>query len=198
MTSPPGHDELTPRIDPVPESERDDAFADVLAGAGPGAERFHIFTTLARHPRLFRRWIAFAGTLLLGGALPPRDRELVILRTLWLLQARNEWYQHVRIARRCGITSADVDKVIEGADAAGWSDLDRALVRLADELHHDGVVSDETWAVCAAHYDDRQLIELPMLAGQYHLVGFVCNALRLAPDASTLAGPLRNPLSDAP
>ncbi len=52
--------------------------------------------------------------------------------------------------------------------------------------------------MCATSYDDRQLIELPMLAGQYHLVGFVCNALRLAPDDSTRVGPMRNPLTGTP
>jgi len=192
----PSHAHPTARVTPVPEHERDDAFAELLLGADPGAERFHIFTTLARHPGLFRRWMAFAGKLLLGGTLPARHREIVILRTLWLVRAHNEWYQHVRIARRYGITSTDIARVIEGPDAAGWSDLDRALMRLADELHHDSHVSDETWAVCAASYDDRQLIELPILAGQYHLVGFVGNAMRLEPDSSSLTGPLRNPLNE--
>ena len=40
----------------------------------------HVFTTLGRHRRLFRRWLRFAGTLMPGGKLPRADTELVILR----------------------------------------------------------------------------------------------------------------------
>lgn len=178
---------------PVPEDQRDASFRETIDLAGPGADRFHIFTTLARHPKLFRRWIAFAGTLLFGGALPARDRELVILRTLWLVKARNEWYDHVRIAKRAGVTAEDIDRIIAGPAADGWTVHERALVSLADELHHTSTVSDSTWAVLAGGYSDQQLIELPYLAGQYHLTGYVCNALRVEPDASTLVGPLRNP-----
>ena len=65
-------------------------------------------------------------------------------------------------------------------------------MRLADELHTTADVADETWATLASAYDERQLIELPMLAGQYHLVAYVCNALRIAPDPSTPAGPMGN------
>ena len=134
--------------------------------------------------------MAFAGKLLLGGALPARDRELVILRSLWLTGARNEWFDHLRIARRAGVSAEAVDRIIEGPDATGWSELDAALVRLADEMHTTADVTDETWATLAAAYDERQLIELPMLAGQYHLVAYVCNALRIAPDPSTPERPM--------
>ena len=42
----------TPRVTPVPDAERDDGFAASMAAAGPGADRYAIFTTLARHPAL--------------------------------------------------------------------------------------------------------------------------------------------------
>ena len=40
------------------------------------------------------------------------------------------------------------------------------------------MISDETWAVLARWLDDSQLIELPMIAGHYHMVAFVQNSLR--------------------
>jgi alkylhydroperoxidase family enzyme len=49
--------------------------------------------------------------------------------------------------------------------------------RCADELYDVSSVSDETWQVLAANYDERQLIELIMLVGHYHLVCFAANAL---------------------
>jgi len=69
--------------------------------------------------------------------------------------------------------------VKEGPDADGWDPFDAALVRAADELHDESVISDATWAVLASRYDDKQLIEVPMVVGQYHLVSYSLNSLRV-------------------
>ena len=34
-----------------------------------------------------------------------------------------------------------------------------------------------TWAALAGRYDDRQLIEVPMLVGHYHMLAFTLNSL---------------------
>jgi alkylhydroperoxidase family enzyme len=63
--------------------------------------------------------------------------------------------------------------------AGGWSAEDEALLHAADELHEASVISDPTWDALAARFDDQQLIELCMLVGQYHLVAFALNSLRV-------------------
>ena len=143
---------------------------------GGATEPLNIFTTLARHPALVRRWLPF-GTVMLTGELPPRDRELLILRTGWHCRSAYEWGQHVRIGLAAGVTREEIDRVPAGPTAPGWSPFDAALLRAADELHADGCISDQTWAVLAGRYDERQLIEVPMLVGQYHMVAFTLNSL---------------------
>jgi 4-carboxymuconolactone decarboxylase len=166
-----------PRIPPLPEADRDDRARELLAGIGlPAGADMHIFSTLVRHPRLFRRWTAFGGVLLTG-ELPARDRELLILRTAHRVRAGYEWAHHVEIAERAGLTAEEVERVRADPTAASWSDLEAALLRAADELHDDGRIGDATWDVLAAAYDERQLIEVPMVVGQYHLVGFTLNSL---------------------
>ena len=63
------------------------------------------------------------------------------------------------------------------ADDPAWSDRQRLLVRLADELHATATVSrravDGRWP---AVWTDEQLVELLALAGFYHLVSFMANA----------------------
>jgi len=44
-------------------------------------------------------------------------------------------------------------------------------------LHALARISDPTWATLAATYDERQLIELCMVIGHYHLVAFTLNSL---------------------
>ena len=138
---------------------------------------YNIFSTLARHPDLFRSWLGFGGYLLVGGALPPRDRELMILRTAVRCRSSYEWGQHVRISLRMGIERETIDRVLDGPGAAGWPDHESTLMRAVDELHDNARISDSTWDALADHYDERQLIELAMLIGQYHMVAFALNSL---------------------
>jgi alkylhydroperoxidase family enzyme len=167
----------TPRIAPLPADQRDEQqrelLGDVGGVTGPAS---NIFDTLVRHPGLFRKWLPFGGKLLTG-KLPARDRELLILRTGWHCRSEYEWGQHVLLARSAGITDAEIDRVRAGPDAPGWDAFERALLAAADELHADACITDATWAALAGRYDERLLIEVPMLVGHYHLVAFTLNSL---------------------
>ena len=165
-----------PRIRPLPRDERDERTQALLDGMGPGGDDMHLFTTLARHPRLLKRWGAFGGTLLFRGTLSGPDREVLILRTAANTGADYEWGHHLEIGRREGL-SDPLMAALADPDPSGLDPHQALLVRAADELHDDNVLSDETWASLAAVYDDQQLIELCMLVGQYHLVAFTLRSL---------------------
>jgi 4-carboxymuconolactone decarboxylase len=166
-----------PRIPPVPPEERTGQVRQLLDEAVAGAAHdANIFTTFVRAPGLFRRWLPFGGKLL-KGKLPARDRELLILRTGWNCRAAYEWAQHARLALSCGLSAAEIERVVLGPDAPGWGDFEVTLLRAADELHTDFVISDATWSALAQRYDTQQLIEVPMLVGQYHLVAMTLNTL---------------------
>src|SRR2546423_11031403 len=166
-----------PRIPPLSAGERDEQQQELVGGVGGvTGPASNIFDTLVRYPGLFRKWLPFGGKLL-SGKLPARDRELLILRTGWHCQSAYEWGQHVLIARSVGITDEEMERVTEGPQAQGWDPFERVLLTAADELHQDACISDATWAGLAERYDERQLIELPMLVGHYHMVAFTLNSL---------------------
>lgn len=168
-----------PRIPPLGEGERDDQARELLSQAGGAAAgAAHIFSTLVRHPGLFRKWLPFGGKLL-AGKLPARDRELLVLRTGWNCRSDYEWAQHVRIGRRAGLTREEIERVRADGDLgeAGWSPVDATLLRAADELHTDACLSDATWAALSERYDERQLVEVPMVVGHYHMIAFTLNSL---------------------
>lgn len=152
-----------------------------VVGAGPDETDLNIFATLARHPRLLRRWSAFGGVLLTG-ELPARDRELLILRTAWHCRAHYEWAQHFGIGLAAGLSEEEIGRIPADPVAGGWSDLDGHLLAAADELHTDARLSDATWAALAAVYTEAQLIEVCMVVGQYHLVAFTLNSLGVQPE----------------
>lgn len=168
-----------PRITPLPPSERDERTAELVASLRPGGgdDDMNLFATLARHPRLLKRWSSFGGLLLFGGRLSDRDRELLILRTAANTGADYEWGHHQVLAEMAGLTPDEVTRVLAGPGADGWSQHDAALLSAADELHDSAVISDATWAQLASSFDEQQLIEVPMVVGQYHLVAFTLRSL---------------------
>lgn len=168
-----------PRLRPLEDAELDPEIRERF-GDGP---LLNIFRTLAHHPKLLKRWLVFGSHVLAKSTLSPRHRELVILRVGWLCQAEYEWGQHKAIARDAGLSEAEIARIPEGPEAAGWSDAERALLRATDELRADAFVSDATWASLAAHFDARQLLDLLFTVGQYQLVSLVLNSLGVQRDA---------------
>jgi alkylhydroperoxidase family enzyme len=175
---------MTLRIPPTSPDERDARTEELLAGMlqRPDGTEMNIFSTLAHHPKLLKRWAAFGGTLLFGGRLPARDRELLILRTAWLCDAEYEWGQHVSLALSAGVTEAEIEQIHTQGASGEWSETDRALLTGVDELHKAAHITDETWARLDSAYDYQQLIEICMLIGQYHMVAFTLNSLGVEPE----------------
>jgi alkylhydroperoxidase family enzyme len=144
----------------------------------------HIFTTLGRHRRLFRRWLPFAGALMPRGVLPRTETELVILRVAHNCASEYEWRHHERLGVQAGLSREEIDRVRDGPGADGWTDRRRSLLRAVDELHRDRTISDEVWAALRPAYSDAELIELCMLAGHYEMLAMTLNALAVQPDPS--------------
>ena len=64
----------------------------------------------------------------------------------------------------------ELARIVEGPDAAGWDELDAALLRAADELLDDAMVGDATWAVLAGSLDTQQLMDVVFTVGAYDIV----------------------------
>jgi AhpD family alkylhydroperoxidase len=143
----------------------------------------HVFTTLGRHRRLFRRWLRFAGTLMPGGKLPRADTELVILRVAHNCDCDYAWGHHERLGRRAGLTPEEIARVREGPAAGGWSPRQALLLRAADELHATRTLSDDLWGELRPLLNDQELIELCMLTGHYEMLAMTLNALCVEPES---------------
>src|SRR5580704_526102 len=116
-----------------------------LVGIAVGGKPPHIFSTLARHRRLFRRWLRFAAALMPGGRLPRQDTELLILRVAHNTGCDYEYSHHEHLARQAGLTEQEIARVPDGPLAPGWSPRRAALLSAADELHADRRIGDELW-----------------------------------------------------
>ena len=169
----------TPRIEPVLEPYSDDVADELEAIMPPGIEPLVLFRTLARNPRILRK--IRLSNLLDRGSLTRRDRELVILRTCARCGSEYEWGVHTAVfARRFGLTDQEIEGTVgAGRQDPGWSERDRTLIQLVDQLHESADVTDDLWAALREHWSEEQLIELIVLIGFYHTISFVTNALRI-------------------
>jgi 4-carboxymuconolactone decarboxylase len=167
-----------PRVAPLPDAEIDPELRERFGG-GP---ILNIFRTLANHPKLAKRWLVFGNHVLGRNTLPPRERELVILRIGWLCRSGYEWGQHARIAKDSGVREDEIARVPRGADAPGWSEPERALLRATDELHADAFVSEATWQALSQHFDTQQLMDFVFTVGQYQLVSMALNSFGVQPE----------------
>jgi alkylhydroperoxidase family enzyme len=166
-----------PRVPPLPQSEWTPEVRELLDATQMGGRVLNIFATLARHPKLLKRWLVFGNHVLAKSSLGVRERELVILRTGWNCRAEYEWGQHVVIGRAVGLTDEEIERITQGPDAPGWSGFDATLLRAADELHRDSRIGDATWAALGERYDTQQLLDLIFAVGQYTLVSMALNSL---------------------
>ena len=138
-----------------------------------------VVTLLGCHADLYEKVAAVSVHLLRETTLPRRDLELVVLRVDWLCQSPYNWGEHVRIAKRFGIRSDEIEQITLGSTAPSWSEHDRALLQAAEELHNDAMISDETWKILEISFNEKQLFELVVLVGQFTLVTYFQNSLRL-------------------
>lgn len=140
-----------------------------------------LFLTMGRQHKLFRGWLRFAGRLMPGGSLPRRDTELVILRVAHLRNCAYEFSHHVRLSKRAGVTSDDIERIKAGA-LDGWHGRDLALLSAVDALIAERDLDDAAWKELREFLDESETIEFLLLVGHYDMLATFLGTLRIEPD----------------
>jgi 4-carboxymuconolactone decarboxylase len=163
-----------PRIAPLTDAEFTGEQSELLKPFG--GRVLNIFRTLVREPKAFEQFNQWGGYILSRrNGLPAREREIAILRTGFLCKSGYEWTQHVAIAKREGLSDDEIARIKKGA-VAEWSEADAALIRACDELHRDQFITDATWKMLAAHFSEKQRMDLVFTVGQYTQVSMMLNS----------------------
>jgi alkylhydroperoxidase family enzyme len=162
-------------LEPPYELEIAGQFDRIMRGAPP----LMLFRVVASNARA---WEKFRGASLLdGGPLTLREREIVIDRSCARAGCEYEWGVHVAIfSKAAGLTEAQVRAtVLDGADAPCWSASEQALIAAVDALHVRATLSDAEFKALSAHYDDAKIFEIILLCGFYRTVSYFANGLDL-------------------
>lgn len=178
-----------PRIAPLQDAELTEEQLAILGPLIAQGQLYNIFRTFARTPKALQTFLAWGGYIMSAdNSLTPRQREIVILRVGYLCKSGYEFAQHVLIGLQSGLTEAEIGKIKQGAEA-GWAPEEAALIRMADELVANHMVSDPTWAQLRAHFSEKNVMDAVYTAGQYVQVSMFLNTFGVQLDKGLVLDP---------
>ncbi|MFN3590578.1 MAG: carboxymuconolactone decarboxylase family protein [Thermaurantiacus sp.] len=153
---------------------------------------YRLHRTLAHAPESLKAFMPWGEHILRNNSIPPRAREIVILRVAWNARAAYEWGLHAWVARQVGMTDAEIAAIPGDATTGPWSTAEAALICAVDELMERHRITDATWGALAAHFAPKQLVDLILLVGNFTMIAWVLNGLEIPPEPGV------DPLPDHP
>ncbi|MDG2003268.1 MAG: carboxymuconolactone decarboxylase family protein [Novosphingobium sp.] len=106
-----------------------------------------------------------------GSPLPPKLREIAILRVGYLSNAAYEVFQHEALARYVGLNEEQIGAIkTGGAAAVALGEAGAAVLAYTDDLVKNVRPGDETLAGVRKHLDDVNVTDLTLVIGMYMMV----------------------------
>ena len=136
----------------------------------------NVRATLATNPTVAAGMAAMGRSLLQEGTIPPRARELVILRMGWNCQSRYEFGQHTLMAKSVGVSDAEIELLTRPLELGDWNAQELALLEMVDDLYRDDCVSEPTWAELVTHFDEHDILEYMAATLFYRMVSGILNS----------------------
>ncbi len=125
-------------------------------------------------------WLKLFTALRQQTRIDGRIRELVILRVATLNGAEYEFDAHVPFAMAEGFSAADIEDVRVGRFPGAVTDREAAALAYTDSITRQVRVPSAVFERVRALFDDRELLELTVLAAAYNLVSRVLVALNIS------------------
>jgi alkylhydroperoxidase family enzyme len=136
---------------------------------------------------LAKAFFAFGGHILVNSTLSPRLREIVTLRVAWRYKGEYEWYQHVQMGKRIGLTDEEIEAVKQNIEAKLWSAEDRCVLRAADQLCEQSKIDDKTWAELSGFLGRRELMDLVFTIGNYVMLAWALTAFGIETEPENIS-----------
>ncbi|MEQ8194733.1 MAG: carboxymuconolactone decarboxylase family protein [Rhodospirillales bacterium] len=139
----------------------------------------NLFKMLLHSPNVAAGWFEFLSATRKETILDARTREFVILYVAKLLRAAYPQNDHVPIALKEGITQAEIDNLESWRDSELYSARDRALLAYVEESTLKVQIAAPVFEAIKHEYEAREIVEITVLLGAYHLVVRFLEALEI-------------------
>jgi alkylhydroperoxidase family enzyme len=177
------------RIDLLPLDEAKQAAQDV--GMIPAFAELNIFRAMLHRPKTAKALSDLLVSLLFGGELDDRLRELLIMRIGWSTGSDYEWTQHWKIAReQFGCSDEDLLELRgDWAASSHFGDDEKTLLAAVDALLAHGTLSDDLAGQCLERFGRNATIELTTAVGCWRLVSKVARTLEIPLESGVFSWP---------
>lgn len=170
------------KVAPLPVNQWDVALQDIVADMH--GQPINVHKLMAHHPDLLKAWWSFRNHSVSGGALGSRLGELVILRVAVHMKAWYEWASHVDRSLKYGLSLEEIERVKQGAAAAGWTQQEQAVLQAVDELVAEHAIAPATLANLQQTCTLQQIFDLIAIQGMYVILAGMINSFGLELDTS--------------
>lgn len=138
----------------------------------------NVFRMLLRRPRTAKAASDLLLSMLFGGDMDDRLRELVIMRIGWSTACDYEWTQHHAIALQRGCSEAEL-RALRERDVSSFGSEERAVLAATDECLETGAVSEATLASCRSLLGEEATLELVTAIGCWRMISYLARSLAI-------------------
>jgi AhpD family alkylhydroperoxidase len=139
----------------------------------------NVYRVLANADKVFTGWMLAGRAILTSQTVPVRLRELVTLRTAYLMDCPYELGQHRDVARTAGVSSDEINAVTSEStwQTADFNPVELAVLRLTTELLTTRNVSDKVFEQVHTALGSEATVEVLMVISRYSGLALMLNAL---------------------
>ena len=171
------------RMPPLPAGRMTDAqrkaAAEMIAGPRKGVKG--PFIPLLRSPELMDRLQKVGEYLRFQSSLPQRISELIMLVVSREWTQHFEWFVHVPLGRKAGISEDTVAALAEGRRPSGMSEDEELAYDFCVELLRNKGVSETTYRRAVMKLGENGVIDMIGVAGYFTTVSMVMNVAHSPP-----------------
>jgi alkylhydroperoxidase family enzyme len=159
------------------------------AGVDERFSSLNAFRVMLHNSRAAGAVVELLRTLMFRNTVNARSRELVILRNGWRTRSEYEFCQHVRVSRDLKMTEEEILGIRDPDNCPAYSEIDRAVIRMADELLDKSEVSSGTWTTLQKAFSNEELVELLLVAGFWRMIAGYLKTAKVPLDEGVASWP---------
>jgi 4-carboxymuconolactone decarboxylase len=145
----------------------------------------NIFLMTANAPASFKSLGELARSILFESEFDPRKREIAVLRVAKVTGSSYEWTHHVAVAKACGLTKDDIDKIENEDPVVSLGEEGNLLCRVADEISRDVRLGDEALVQILDRYGVRGSTELILCVSYFNFISRFLESTRVPLESET-------------
>ncbi len=140
----------------------------------------NMFRVMAHRPEIFATIEAHLTAVLRTGTVPPRLKELIIVRTSQLNQTPYCLASHTRAAKNLGWSDEQLTQLADWPHRGDFTPAEKAALHLAETVTRDAhAVTDEQFAELCVYYSEGEIVEILCAIGLFNYFNRFNDALQM-------------------